>query len=145
LVKLVRASFLTLTLLLSACASSPSKTTPILPDHCDVTAQYAEVSTVQLQHSLQQDKETRGITASYDIDLCRLLNDPNKALSVLTVETRRDDFMIGELGLAVFLVKTQQGWGVVDFTILYAESYESKKTNTNKNKKEPINIHGDLR
>lgn len=130
--KLALTTLITLMLTVTGCATftDSQKISPTSSKHCEATNEYAEVSTKKLQLSLQNSEETRGTTAKYKIDSCKLLASETKALSLVTIELNKNEMIIGEMGLVVFLAQNDQGdWDVVNFGILYAESYQNNNNN----------------
>lgn len=136
MVKYVYSTIIALTLILSGCATvndsqKPSQTSK----HCEATNTYAEASSIRLQQSLQNEIDTRGTTVDYTVDSCKLLQDETKALSLITVQMTKEEMIIGELVVAVFLQRDDKGeWEVVNFGVLTAQSYENKNTNNKNNK-----------
>ena len=143
---MVRLALTTLTaimLSLVGCATTQPKNIPIKKsEHCEATDKYADVSTKQLQLSLQSDAETRGTTTKYNVDSCRLLASQTKALSFINIELIKDEIIIGEIGLVVFLIQNKQGnWEVVNFNLLYTEVYiDTNKNNNNDNENSRIRM-----
>jgi hypothetical protein len=120
--KLTKATTLVLALMLGACAGTPQSESPTLPDHCETTIHYADLAMEANQQLLQQNKETRELTASYNVESCDLLYDETKAVSILTLTIKNDDETISEMGIVVFLEKEEE-WTIVKYDTLYMEVY----------------------